>query len=113
MGSDDGSGYNTGDSGAEEAVEKEEGEADLKMVQQRNPAEEEEKRTAVKFQVGCWDKLVQLRLKLQPCLQEVSRLPPPEKRAKYMSGDVSQSHRQKILASVQGALDKLMDVQVS
>ena len=114
-----GSGYETGDSddGGEELKESGGGvddvgdEEELQMVQQRNALVEEQKRDSVKFQLNCWDKLVQLRLKLQPCLQEISKIPPPEKRMKYMSGEVSQSHRQKIITNVQGALDKLLDLQ--
>ena len=114
-----GSGYETGDSGDGGEELKESGggvddvgdEEELQMVQQRNALVEEQKRDSVKFQLNCWDKLVQLRLKLQPCLQEISKIPPPEKRMKYMSGEVSQSHRQKIITNVQGALDKLLDLQ--
>ena len=118
-GEESGEGYQTGDSEEEDVVAitaggvvaEEDGEDELQMVQQRDNFSEEQKRDSVKFQINCWDKLVQLRLKLQPCLQEISKLPPPEKRVKYMSGEVSQSHRQKIMTNVQGALDKLLDLQ--
>ena len=111
-----GDGYQTGDSEEEEVQPgdgdaEEEKDEELQMVQPRDALSEEQKRDSVKFQMNCWDKLVQLRLKLQPCLQEMSKVPPPEKRAKYMSGEVSQSHRQKIITNLQGALDKLLDLQ--
>ena len=114
-----GSGYETGDSDdenqkireSEDGAQNVEDEEELHMVQQKNALVEEQKRESVKYQLSCWDKLVQLRLKLQPCLQEISKIPPPEKRLKYMSGEVSQTHRQKIITNVQGALDKLLDLQ--
>ena len=121
MGSEsDGEGYQTGDSenndseGAEERVEVNKGGEeldDLKMVNLKNAETEEEKRVSVKFQATAWDKLVQLRLKLQPSLQEISKFPPPEKRTKFMSGDVSQSHRQAIITNIQSSMDKLCDLQ--
>ena len=105
-------GYETGDSEELSEVDDENNLSKTKFTND-GPEHSETKKKAVQFQLSLWEKLIQLRLKLQPCLQKASMLPVPSKRAKYMSGDVAQSYRNNLIKSLQTTLDTLLDVQDS
>jgi len=102
-------GYNTGDSEAEGSEA--EGSEGSDIDQFKQTADNEGAQSAVKFQVELWDKLVQLRLRMQPTLQLLAKLPTPECRQRYMTGDIANKGKLEISSKLQNMIDKLLDLQ--
>lgn len=82
-----------------------------KLIQDENRQEAVQKGTCVQNQLKMWERLLEMRIKMQGCLVTANALPHEEKFSNFSKNEQFKEASQKVVQTVESTLKNLLDLQ--